>query len=273
MVGKLDGQVAWVTGGASGMGEAIARLFAREGARVVVVDVQEEKGREVVARIVEEGGAAFFSACDVSRGGEVERSIGETVAAFGALQVVVNCAGIVHVGLLHEYEEAEWEQLMGVNAKAIYLATKFAWPHFKEIQRSYMVNIASASSMIGQAATPAYTASKHAALGLTRSIALDYAALGLRCNCICPGITDTPMLRYHLNTTPDAEATLARRLERVPMGIAIQPQDVAKAALYFSCEDSSGITGTSLVIDGGWTACAEWQVAGPTRFMQDAGKR
>lgn len=273
MAGKLEGQVAWVTGGASGMGEAIVRLFAREGAQVVVVDVQEGKGKEVAARIVGEGGQAIFSACDVSRGQEVERSIAETVAEFGRLQIVVNCAGIVHVGLLHEYGEEQWEQLMGVNAKAIYLSAKYAWPHFNENQRSYMVNIASASSLIGQASTPAYTASKHAALGLTRSIALDYAALGLRCNCICPGITDTPMLRYHLNTTSDPQATLAQRLERVPMGVAMQPDDVAKAALYFSCEDSSGITGTSLVVDGGWTACAEWQVAAPTRFMEDAGER
>ncbi|MFT5377964.1 MAG: NAD(P)-dependent dehydrogenase (short-subunit alcohol dehydrogenase family) [Candidatus Latescibacterota bacterium] len=196
----------------------------------------------------------------------------KTVDEFGALQIVVNCAGIVHVGLLHEYGEEAWEQLMGVNAKAIYLATKFSWPFFKDNWRSYMVNIASASSFIGQASTPAYTVSKHAALGLTRSIALDYAVIGLRCNCICPGITDTPMLRFHLNTTSDPEATLARRMERVPMGVAIQPADVAKAALYFSCEDSSGITGTSLVIDGGWTACAEWQVGETTNFMEDAGE-
>ena len=111
MAGKLEGQVAWVTGGASGMGEAIVRLFAREGAQVVVVDVQEEQGKEVVEHIVREGGQAIFSACDVSRGQEVERSIAETVAEFGGLQIVVNCAGIVHVGLLHEYGEEQWEQL------------------------------------------------------------------------------------------------------------------------------------------------------------------
>jgi NAD(P)-dependent dehydrogenase (short-subunit alcohol dehydrogenase family) len=131
-----------------------------------------------------------------------------------------------------------------------------------------MVNIASVSSFIGQAQTPAYIASKHAALGLTRSIALDYAADGLRCNAICPGITDTPMLRAHLNTTPDPEATLANRLRRVPLGVALQPQDIAKAALYFSCEDSAGITGTSLVIDAGYTAAAEWETTGPTKFME-----
>jgi NAD(P)-dependent dehydrogenase (short-subunit alcohol dehydrogenase family) len=105
-------------------------------------------------------------------------------------------------------------------------------------------------------------------VGLSRAIALDYAVDGLRCNSICPGITDTPMLRAHLNTTPDPEATLANRLRRVPLGIALQPADIAKAALYFACEDSSGITGASLVIDGGYTATAEWETGGYTRFME-----
>ena len=117
---------------------------------------------------------------------------------------------------------------------------------------------ASISSFVGQAATPAYTASKSAVLGLTRSIALDYAALGLRCNCVCPGITDTPMLREHLDKTPDPEATLAERLRRVPMRLPLTPEDIAKAVLYLSCEDSAGVTGTSLVVDGGYLAAAEW---------------
>ena len=132
-----------------------------------------------------------------------------------------------------------------------------------------MVNIGSVGSFIGQADTPAYTTSKHAVLGLSRSIALDYAENGLRCNCICPGITDTPMLRYHLNTTPDPEATLARRLQRVPTGVVIRPADVARAALYFCSEASAGVTGTSLVIDGGYIAAAEWETPGPTRFTEE----
>ena len=131
-----------------------------------------------------------------------------------------------------------------------------------------MVNTGSVGSFIGQAGTPAYTTSKHAVLGLSRSIALDYAADGLRCNCICPGITDTPMLRFHLNTTPDPEGTLSERLRRVPIGVALTPQDIARAVLYFACEDSAGITGTSLVIDGGYTTAAEWETSGRTKFME-----
>ena len=115
--------------------------------------------------------------------------------------------------------------------------------------------------------TPAYIASKHAVLGLSRNIAVDYAADGVRCNCICPGITDTPMLRFHLSTTPDPDATLAARLKRVPTGIIISPAEIARAVLYLSCEDSAGVTGTSLVVDGGYITPAEWET-GHTKFMQ-----
>ena len=250
------------------MGEAIAKLFASAGARVAVVDIQAELGREVVEQINSQDGQAIFSECDVSQESQVRRSIEQTVAHFGGLQIIVNCAGIVQVGLLHEYTEEDWDYLMGVNLKSIFFSLKHGLEHLRRNERSYVVNVSSVSSFVGQASTPAYTTSKHAVTGLTRSIALDYAADGLRCNAICPGITDTPMLRAHLNITPDPEATLAKRLRRVPMGVALTPIDIAKSALYFSCEDSAGITGSSLVIDGGYTTAAEWETAGRTKFME-----
>src|SRR5207302_6592625 len=178
--------------------------------------------------------------------------------AFGGLQILVNCAGIVQVQLLHESSQAEWDHLMAVNVRSIFFSVKHAIPHLRRNDRSYVVNIGSVGSFIGQASTPAYTASKGAVLQLTRSIALDYAADGLRCNCVCPGITDTPMLREHLNMNADPEAALRDRLRRVPMGIALTPQGIAKAVLYFSCEDSVGITGTSLIVDAGYLTAAEW---------------
>lgn len=266
---RLQDQTAWISGGASGMGEAVAELFAQEGARVAVADVQEQRGQELVERIVKAGGEALFSCCDVTQEAQVKASVDQAAARFGGLQILVNCAGVVHVGPLHEYSEADWDLLMGVNVKSIYFSLKHALPHLCRSRRSYVVNIGSVGSLISQGLTPAYIASKHAVLGLSRSIALDYAADGLRCNCICPGITDTPMLRYHLSTTPDPEATLAARLRRVPMGVAIYPPDIARAALYLSCEDSSGITGTSLVVDGGYLAAAEWETSTPTQFMKD----
>jgi NAD(P)-dependent dehydrogenase (short-subunit alcohol dehydrogenase family) len=259
MSGRLEGQVAWVSGAASGIGAAIARLFAAEGARVALADVQLQAGKQVEDQITTEGGVTAFLPCDVSREEQVRATVEQCAARFGSLQILVNCAGIVQVGPLHELDAGQWDHLMGVNLKSVFFSFKHAWPHLRVNPCSYMVNIGSISSFVGQAATPAYTASKFAVLGLSRSIALDYAAAGLRCNCVCPGITDTPMLREHLDKTGDAEAVLAKRLRRVPLGKALQPSDIARAALYLSCEDSAGVTGTSLVVDGGYLAAAEWE--------------
>ncbi len=255
---RLEGQTAWITGAGSGIGAAAARLFAREGANVAVVDLDLERSVAVRDQITSAGGQAVAAPADVAVESEVRDSIAATVSRFGGLQILVNAAGIVHVGPLHEYEDSEWERLMGVNVKAIFFALKHGLQYLRANPTSYVVNVGSISSFVGQASTPAYTASKAAVLGLTRSIALDYAALGLRSNCVCPGITDTPLLREHLSKTSDPEATLARRVRRVPTGRAMSPEDVARAILYLSCEDSAGVTGTSLVVDGGYLAAAEW---------------
>jgi NAD(P)-dependent dehydrogenase (short-subunit alcohol dehydrogenase family) len=266
--GRLAGQVAWISGATSGIGAATARLFGQEGAQVALIGRRVEMSRAIAAEINASGGRALPIACDVSREDPVRSSIEETVAAFGGLNIVVNNAGMVGVKLLHEYSEAEWDYLMAVNLKSMFFATKHAMAHLRKNRRSYIVNVGSISSFVGQASTPAYTTSKHAVLGLTRSIALDYAADGLRCNCVCPGITDTPMLREHLDSTPDPEATLAGRLRRVAMGVALTPLDVAKSILFFSCEDSSGVTGTSLTIDCGYLTAAEWETKERTAFME-----
>lgn len=255
---RLEGQVAWVSGAGSGIGEGIARLFAAEGARVAVVEVDRVAGRRVADAIVADGGEAVFYPCDVSQESEVQASIDEAARRWGGLQILVNNAGIVQVKQLEDTSVAEWNQLMGVNVTSIFLSMKHALPYFKRNQRSYVVNMGSISSFVGQAGTPGYTTSKGAVLQLTKSIALDYAAIGVRCNCICPGITDTPLFRYHVNKQPDPAATLAKRLARVPMGIALTPHDIAKAARYFACEDSAGVTGTSLIVDAGYLAPAEW---------------
>ncbi len=266
-MGKLDNQVAWISGAASGMGEGIARLFAREGAAIGLVDIQIEKGKGIAQEIQKEGGRALFIECDVRREDAVKSSIERTAGEFGRLHTIVNCAGIVQVKLLHELEVKDWDRLMDINLKSIFLSIKHGIAHLRKNPRSYVVNIGSVGSFVGQSSTPAYTASKGAVLLLSKSIALDYAADGLRCNCVCPGITDTPMLREHLNMNPDPEAALRNRLRRVPMGIRLTPHDIAKAVLYFSCEDSAGITGTSLVVDGGYLTAAEWEHPGKTRFM------
>lgn len=267
-MGRLENKVAWISGATSGIGEATARLFAREGAKVAIVGRRFALSKKIAAEIKSAGGDALAIACDVSSEKQVRDSIQKTVKHFGSLDIVVNNAGMVHIKPLHEYTEREWDNVMNVNLKSMFFAAKHAIPHLRRSKRGYIVNVGSISSFVGQALTPVYTTTKHAVVGLTKSVALDYAADGLRCNCVCPGITDTPMLREHLNTQPDPEAALAQRLRRVPIGVALTPHDVAKTILFLSCEDSSGVTGTTLVIDGGYLAAAEWAHPGQTRFMK-----
>ena len=266
--GRLDGKVAWISGGTSGIGEAAAELFAEEGGAVAIVGRRGELGQQIADRINQADGRAIGVACDVADGDQVRESIEETIAAFGRLDIVVNNAGMAVVQPLHEASEADWDRIMDVNVKSMYFATKYAMPHLVAAGRSYIVNVGSISSFVGQAMTPIYTTSKHAVLGLSRSIALDYAEAGIRCNCVCPGITDTPMLRGHGDAMGDADEIIANRLKRTAMGVALSPRDVAKSILFFSCEDSSGVTGTSLTIDCGYLTAAEWHTEGKTAFME-----
>ena len=258
----------WISGATSGIGAATAELFAEEGAKVALIGRREELAHRLASRIQSAGGEALAVPCDVSVESQVRDSLRRVAETWGSLQIIVNNAGMVQVQQLHEVEESDWDHLMAVNVKSVFFSLKHGLTYLQREPRSYVVNVGSISSFVGQSGTPVYTTSKHAMLGLTRSIALDYAADGLRCNCVCPGITDTPMLREHLDVTPDPDATLAHRLRRVPMGIALTPLDVAKSILYFSCEDSAGITGTSLTVDCGYLAPAEWEHPGKTAFMQ-----
>ncbi len=264
---RLDGKVAWISGATSGIGEAAARLFAEEGANVVIVGRRTEKADKICADIRSFGGEAMVSTCDVAVPKQVESSIQAVVEKWGGIDILVNNSGMVDMRMLHEYSIADWEKVMNVNVRSIYLSFLYAYPFLKQKKRSYVVNIGSISSMVSQAGTPVYVTSKHAVLGLTRSIALDYAEIGLRCNCVCPGITDTPMLREHMGSGTKGDAALRKRLRRVPMGVALSPKDVAQSILYFSCEDSTGITGTSLVIDCGYLTAAEWESPDYTAFM------
>ncbi len=261
VIGKLHGQVAWISGATKGIGEGTAKLFAKEGASVAIIGRSEKDGNRVVEEIAKMGGKAIFIKCDVTKANEVNKSIDLTVETFGGLQILINNAGIVDIKELHEYTEKEWDRVMNVNVKSMFLAFKYAFPFLKRNKKSYVVNIGSISSFVGQDNTPVYTTSKGAVLQLSRSIGLDYAKYGIRSNCVCPGITDTPMLHKHLDKAPDPDAHLAERLRRVPLGTILTPTDVARSILFFSCEDSAGVTATSLIVDGGYLAAAEWNCA------------
>lgn len=265
---RLEGSVAWISGATSGIGEAAAQLFAEEGAKVALIGRRLELAQAIVDDIEATGGEAIAVKCDVSSEAEIRDSVNATVKAFGGLNILVNNAGMVDVRMLHEYTVEQWDRVMNVNLRSMFLSFREAYPHLVKNRRSYVVNVGSISSFVGQAVTPVYTATKHAVVGLSRNLAVDYAAEGIRCNCVAPGITDTPMLREHLNTTPDPEAALHTRLRRVPTGAALTPLEVAKSILYFSCEDSAGVTGTSLIVDGGYLTAAEWTAPDKTAFME-----
>jgi NAD(P)-dependent dehydrogenase (short-subunit alcohol dehydrogenase family) len=250
--------VAIITGAGSGIGQGIAELFAAEGAQVALLELVQEKGHETQERIQQAGGEAILIPTNVTDAEQVKRAIEGTLEAYGAIHHLVNNAGIVTVKPLEECSEEEWDEVIDTNLKSIFLTVKYSLPALKAVDNATIVNIASVSSFVGQGNTPSYVASKGAVLMLTKALALDYARDGIRVNCICPGITDTPLFRYHVSRTPDPGATLASRAARVPLGRFLTPLDIAKAALYLSTDDSSGITGIAHVVDAGYLAAAEW---------------
>ena len=257
---KLRGRVAIITGAASGIGRASAIAFAREGARVVVVDINERHGEETAASIAAEGNEAIFVRADVSAEAEVKRLVEDAVAHWETIDILFNNAGIVLVKPLEEMTGEEWDRVMSINIKAAFLAIKYAAPHMRRVGGGVILNTGSIASFTGQLNTPAYSASKGAIALLTKSLALDFGRDRIRVNCICPGITDTPMLREHLGHGAEGEARIRNRLSRVPLGAILSPEDVARAALYLVSDDSIGITGVLHVVDGGLLAAAEYDV-------------
>ncbi len=256
---RLKGKTAWISGSTSGIGAATTELFAKEGANVIIVGRRTDKANSLAQKINENNGSAIAFECDVTKEKMVKNSIETGAEHFGGLDIVINNSGMVDVKALHLYDSECWDMVMSTNLKSMFYSFKYAYPYLKKNKNSSIVNIGSISSFVGQAETPVYTTSKHAVLGLTRSIALDYAKNGIRCNCICPGITDTPMLWQHIDNDNNGFERLKQRLKRVPLGKALQPLDVAKSILFLSCDDSSGITGTSLTIDAGYLTAAEWE--------------
>ncbi len=251
---RFINRVVWVSGAAQGIGRSIAELFAEEGASVAIIDIKEKEGKECAECIKSKGGTAAFFFCDLNVEGAIHQSITDTVATFGGLHIIVNNGAINMVKSLHDYTTEEWDRQLNINLKAIFLSFKYAYPYLKKNGGSSIVNIGSVSSFVGQAKTPGYIAAKGGVMMLTKSIAIDYASDSIRCNAVCPGITDTPMLREHMGE----QSGIAERLHRVPAGRILQPHEIASGVAYLCSDDSSGITGTSLIIDGGYLATAEW---------------
>jgi len=257
---RLSGKVAIVTGAARGIGRASAIAFANEGARVAVVDLDSEGGAETVALIAANGNEASFSHVDVTDEARVAEMLNDTADRWGRIDILFNNAGIVMVKPLEEMTEAEWDRVMAVNLKAAFFAIKHVLPHMRRGGGGAILNTGSIASITGQLQTPVYSASKGAIALLTKSLAMDYGRDNIRVNCICPGITDTPMLREHMGYGAEGEARIRARLARVPTGEILKPEDVARAAVYLVSDDSAGITGVLHVVDGGLLAAAEYDV-------------
>ena len=248
---RLENKVALISGGARGMGAAEARMFAREGAKVVIGDVLEAEGRQVEAQINEAGGECIFVLLDVTQESQWQHAVETAVARFGRLDVLVNNAGIVLRGILEDTSAEDWDKVMDVNAKGVFLGTRAAISEMKKSGGGSIVNISSISGIVGQSdIQPVYNASKGAVRIFTKSAAIQYAKEGIRVNSVHPGSIDTPMAGDRLN-----DPELQRQAnERTPLGRTAHPDEVAYGVLFLASDESSFMTGSELVIDGGATA-------------------
>ena len=251
---RLAGKIALITGGGTGIGRACAGMFAREGARVAVAGRRREPLEAAVREIVEAGGEALAVECDVTKRAQVESAIRATVERFGALNCVVNNAGALLVGTAEETSDADWARVMAANLTGTFLVSRAALPELRRSGGGAIVNIASVLGLIAMKQRAAYTASKSGVVGLTRAMALDHAAEGIRVNCICPAIVETELVRALYKKQADPEAALRARVTTLPLGRLGKPEDVAHLAVFLASEESSWLTGAALPLDGGLTA-------------------
>lgn len=252
-MGRLDGKVALITGAGSGMGRAAAELFAAEGARVVVADLSADAAEESVAAIRAAGGEAEPVRADVSRPDDCAATVDAAVRTFGGLHVLYNNAGIFPAddGGVLDTPEGTWEQVMAVNLRGVWLCCRAGIPAMVDSGGGSIINVASFVALMGAAtAQIAYTASKGGVLSMTREMAVEWARRGVRANALCPGPIETPLLA-ELMSDPERRA---RRLVHIPMGRLGRAEELAKAALFLASDDSSFMTGSALVVDGGITA-------------------
>ena len=247
---RLENKVALISGGARGMGATEAKLFVTEGARVVIGDVLEEEGRRTEAEINETGGECLFIRLDVTSASDWQRAVAATVARFGKLDVLVNNAGIYRTERVEETSEELWDQVMEINAKGVFLGTKYAIPEMRKAGGGSIINISSVAGLVGNHMSAAYSSSKGAVRLFTKSTAIQYASEGIRANSIHPGTIETLMTAPMLAD----EEYRQDRVTRTPLGRLGRPEDVAYGALYLASDESSFVTGSELVIDGGRTA-------------------
>jgi NAD(P)-dependent dehydrogenase (short-subunit alcohol dehydrogenase family) len=252
MSDEYRGKVVIVTGGSYGIGRAAAIGFARRGAKVAIADLDVERGEETLRHIRESGGDAIFVKTDVSLESEVKAMVEKTVQAYGKLDCAFNNAGI-HKEFIStvDFTAADWEEMINVNLKSVWLCMKYEIPPMLKQGKGAIVNTSSAAGLVGAPSNPAYPASKHGVVGITKSTALEFARKGIRVNCVCPGPTRTGMNEALVKSNPEMVKAMD---QRVPMGRIGEPEEVAAAAIFLCSDEASYITGHALPVDGGIVA-------------------
>lgn len=251
---QLHGKTAIITGGAGGIGRATALLFAREGAAVVIVDLNQAAGVEIAGEISAAGGHAIFERADLTRPDDCQRVVDCTVKEFGGVHVLFNNAGIIRRASVLDVTADEWDKVMAVNVKSVFLMSRVVIPVMAKAGGGSIVNTASGWGLAGGARAAAYCASKGAVVLLTKAMAIDHGGQKIRVNCICPGDTDTAMLRSEAGQLGEAEDRFLSDAANRPLGRVGTPDEIAQAALYLASDASSFVTGTALVVDGGGLA-------------------
>jgi len=248
---KLANKVALITGAGSGMGKAAALIFASEGAKVAAADISEEQVKETAAEITKKGGQAIAIRADVSKSEDVKRMVDETVAKFGALNIVYNNAGIEgESNFVSNMTEEQFDRVIAINLRGVFLGMKYALPHLIKAGGGSIINQASIAGLVAVRGGAAYSASKAGVIALTRVAALEYGRYNIRVNSICPGAIETPMAqRIRKGAPPNPKA-----IQRISvLGRMAEPEEIAKVALFLASDDASFATGAPFIIDGGWT--------------------
>jgi NAD(P)-dependent dehydrogenase (short-subunit alcohol dehydrogenase family) len=251
---RLQNRVALITGGTSGIGEATAVLFAKEGAKIAITGRHEERGHAVTAQILEDGGQAIFLRTDVRRSDECRRAVDETVHVFGRVDILFNNAGVFYPHTTPDCSEEEWDLQIDTNLKGTFLMSKFALPGMISQRGGVIINNSSGWGIAGGDAAVAYCASKGGVVLLTKAMAIDHGRQGIRVNCICPGDVDTPMLPEDARMRGQKWEDYLAGCSNRPLGRIGTAEEIAKAALFLASDDSSFMTGATLVVDGGGTA-------------------
>ena len=254
MANRVKNRNVIITGGATGMGVAMARLFADEGARVAILDINEDAGKEAISILRSISADTAFFPVDITKEADVQKTM-KSVAEFlgGNIHILVNNAGTVTFGNLEDTSTADWDITMAVNAKGTFLCSQAVIPYMKQ-QGGSIINMGSVAAVVGIPNMAAYCAAKAAVVGLTRQMAVAYASENIRINCVCPGtVADTGMGRKILGTDLSPEAQ-AKRLQKYPIGRFGKPEEIARAVLFLATDEASFVTGASLAVDGGMTA-------------------